>query len=218
MKIGISVVLCPVVYFTTIIHELGHYLPRKLFGIKTNVFIGPWDSEFFRVGDWWFSRPSSSRLGGGANFPGSFEVFDSWKYVVILLGAAAFNVLTAVVVVLVGVWTWHVFPSAHNVPDAFLLSVAFGLVCLWNVFNLHNLRAHTDKEGKWVAAWVLERRDHAEDEIIVSDGTWIKLHFYAKHHPDEREKINVLLDDRGEEADRFRKLVEGREREGIRWG
>ncbi len=223
MTIGISVVLdmvalCTTVYFRTIVHELGHYLPRKLFGIKTDVFIGPWDSKFYRVGDWWFSWPPPILSGGGGNFPGSLEVFDSWKYVVILLGGTAFNVLTAVVMVCVGVWNWDVFSSTHIVA-ILLLFLGIGIVVVINLCALRNLLcAYVVEEGKRVATWVWKWHVYAEGEIRMSDGAWIKLHFYAKHHPDEREKINVLLDDRSKEVDRYQNLVERREREGIRRG
>lgn len=54
-------------YVSVVIHEYGHYFFRKLFHVKTCVFIG-YKKYLLKWGDWQFGYSFSPAIGG-CNYP-----------------------------------------------------------------------------------------------------------------------------------------------------
>jgi hypothetical protein len=190
--LGITVYF--ILYLIAVIHELGHYIPRKLWGIQTKVEIAKRFS--LRIGDWMFGF---SLLPSGQNYPvRCLTQGPSRRNRFIVLGGPAFNIATS----LPGwphfcyavdhlTFIWHVSSSSILL----LWSIVFPVGSLVNgIVNLFPFSKVQGKKQHLRSPHALIRELRAGHiPQIISDGMWCQIITLLRRNPALQKEFDELL-------------------------
>ena len=171
-------------YVAIVIHELGHYVFRKMFGVKTCVVIG-YRFKHLHIGDWHFGFPFSSV--GGANHPGSYKTLGpTWKFILVISAGGIFNFIAMVLFWIIAVTYFNHHPIWY-----FIFNFA-ALMEFAGVFNiLLPVVQYRKPNGRLKTKFNL---DFSNSNLeLVSDAFWVRIVWMVKRKPELRERINYII-------------------------
>ena len=193
MSIIIAILMFSVLIF---VHELGHFMTAKLFGVQVNefsMFMGPaiWKKQ---VGETLYAIRCIP-FGGycamegedeDTDNPRSFQQADWWKRVIILVAGSFMNLLTGIII-----YCFLFLPESQIVEPAI---VEFTECCTFNTedgLRLDDVILEIDGEKVYsnadISTLLSFSPDGVHDLLIERDGEKLRFEDFAMTHLHENE-------------------------------